>query len=183
MLSLHDKFNLLKDYKAIDYICFGKPVSEVAREKNIAKESLSSYITTKGAIISVVIEMTKLSQPKASSVVESLNEEAIVKEAKKAAATSIVAGIRVLKTKKARDYIKEQVLLDKSENVDVEKLINKKIAECVLSFAIDSLLIGTLVVEASSLKKINDWEGLVAENTYKVLRKDLVKIVRQIKSV
>lgn len=180
MLSGKDKFNLLSKFKAVDYICFGEPFSEIARSENINKEFLSSYVTTKGAITSVAIEMTKLSQPKSTD--GTFDESNVVTEAKKIAASSIAASVQVMKTSKARDYIKEQVLANNDKSENVEKLIDQKMVESALSFAIDSLFIGSMLTEATTLDKINGWEGLVVENTYKVLRNDLVRIVNKIKN-
>ena len=181
MLSSRDKFNLLRNYKALDYICFGKPIEEVAKVEGVDRTLVSQYITTKGGLISVVIEMTKMCETKTGD--EELDPKTLVNESKKVAASSITAGIHVLKTKKAREYIKEQVLSSsKDDKADVDKAIDLKLAEAALSFSIDSLLIGTVLAEATSFSKINDWEGVIVENTYKVLRNDLLSIVQKIKS-
>ena len=57
MLSKESKIRVLENFYAIDYIFFGKPLKKVTSCCPLIKED---YLSIKGALMSVFIEMAKM---------------------------------------------------------------------------------------------------------------------------
>lgn len=67
---------------------------------------------------------------------------------------------------------------DKALNL-VEEMQNQ-IRQQAFSLAVDNLLIGRIIDESAAFDKLNEWEGTIIEDSYKILRSNLVESAYEI---
>ena len=174
MLSKEAKIRIMESYLGFDYLLFGKPVTEV---DTCCIFVIEDFIQTKGALLSTMIEMFRHVKPEFESIKGKVDETALKESASFWAKNMRRETIKVLATQKIREDIKkcvkEDVLHEKAS--DVEEFVNKRIKERAFSIAIDNYLIAKMLNENIDIKKMNDWQGRVIEDAYKVVRESLVE--------
>jgi len=172
MLSKESKIRVLENFYALDYVFFGKPLREVESCCPLIKED---YLSIKGALMSVFIEMVKLAEHQPEKIQESLNSKVLLKSARTAAKSAREAASLVVKTERARADIKRELReeVDKSESPNISDLIETKIREKAFRLAVDNLLVARLLNESKNPEALNDWTGKVIEDSYKILRDNL----------
>ena len=179
MLLKESKIKVLENFYGLDYIFFGRPVSEISTCCPLVKEE---YLSIKGALMSVFVEMIKLMEHSPNESSNRLNSRELMGEARAAAQLSRNEAERVVSSEKSRDDIKNVVreAMAGDDNVDVSALVESKIREKAFSLAVDHLLIGGVVGEAYSLEEMDSWEGEIIEDSYKILRDNLVEAAHDI---
>lgn len=174
MLSKESKIRVLENFYALDYVLFGKPVKDVEFCCPLVKEE---YVSIKGALMSVFVEMLKLVDHKPQVVKEKLNSKAIMKNARSSAKVARENSEKIVSSAKARSNIKAMLKeeLHKDPKVNVSNLVEKAIRSKAFSLAIDNLLVARSLVESKDLKGLSRWEGQIIEDSYKILRDNLVE--------
>jgi hypothetical protein len=174
MLSKESKIRVLEDFYALDYVFFGKPVREVEFCCPLVKEE---YLSVKGALMSVYVEMLKLVGHKPSTISETVNGDKLKKNARYAAKIARENSERIVSSSKARANIKSMLKeeLTKDPKVNVSSLVERAIRTKAFSLAVDNLLIARSLKESKGYKKLNTWEGQIVEDSYKILRDNLVE--------
>jgi uncharacterized protein YaiL (DUF2058 family) len=172
MLSKESKIGVLENFYGIDYVLLGKPVGKIQNCCPVVKEE---YISIKGALLSVFVEMLRLMDHSPKSLKEQIDSTALKGIAKENAKTSRLASQKIVKTENARRDIKAELkeALTENKNVDVTTLVESKIREKAFRLALDHLLIARALNEAKNLEGLNDWTGKVVEDSYKILRDSL----------
>lgn len=175
MLQKNSKIRILENFHALDYTLFGKPVNEVEVCCPFLKEE---YLTTKGALLSVVIEMYEIigHTPKLSKKVNSKTLHEMAKQSAKLAR----ANSKVLVASKAgRNSIKRVITesLKNDSKQDLNKLVQTEIRKKAFSLAIDNLLLGKVVQESKNFKALTTWKGKVLEEAYTKIRESLIESV------
>lgn len=176
MLTKESKIRVLESYYALDYAIFGKPVK---RMESCCLALIEDYINVKGALLSVMIEMYKLVEFSPTKLTEKVNMSALSSMAKKSAAIARENCQKLVVTEKGKQDIKaelKEALATSEDDINIEDIVKEKIREKAFSLAVDNLLIARTLSECdeSALKKLNDWEGRILEDAYKVLRDSLV---------
>lgn len=173
MLSKESKIRVLENFYAVDYILFGKPASKVETCCPLVREE---YLSIKGALLSVHVEMLKLIDHKPKSLTETVDRGKLIDNAKKSAKIAREQAQKIVTSKKARENIKEsiKVALQEDSKVNVSKLVEQQIRMKAFGLAIDNLLIGRTIREGK-YESLNTWEGQIIEDSYKVLRDNLVE--------
>jgi len=175
MLTKDSKIKVLENFYGIDYTLLGKPVSEVGV---CCPFFLEEYMSVKGALMSVVIEMYKLIDHAPKPIFEGKIDRTILKEcaiqnAKNARATAK----KLVASESGRQSVKKRVLatLSESKDVSTEKLVQETIRRKSFSLAVDNILVGSAITESNNYSALNSWEGKILEDAYKILRDQLVE--------
>jgi len=179
MLSKESKIRVLENFYGIDYVLFGKPVNRVTNCCPVVKEE---YVSIKGALLSVFIEMLRLMEHTPKKLTEKVTSVMLTEMAKTSAKNARREAKRIVTTEAARKDIKADLKEALKENVkvDLPKLVETKIREKGFRLAIDNLLIARALVEAKNLSEMNEWTGKIAEDSYKILRDSLCETAMMI---
>jgi hypothetical protein len=179
MLSKESKIRVLENFYALDYIFFGKPLVKIENCCPLLKED---YLSVKGALLSVFVEMAQLIKHSPKAVQERVGSNQLLKLARESANNSRYAAQRVVTTEKARADIKQEVklALKESKDLDVSQLIEIKIREKAFRLAVDNLLVAKTLNESKNYKALNDWTGRIIEDSYKILRDNLCEAATSI---
>jgi len=172
MLSKESKIRVLENFYGIDYVFFGKPVGKVDNCCPVVKEE---YVSIKGALLSVFVEMLRLMDHTPQPIEEKVDSKALTEMAKTSAKNSRYASQKIVTTEAARKDIKVELkeALDQNKNADVNKIVESKIREKAFRLAIDNLLVARALTEAKNLQAMNEWTGKIVEDSYKILRDNL----------
>lgn len=174
MLSKESKIRVLENFYALDYVFFGKSVKDVDMCCPLVKEE---YLSVKGALMSVYVEMLKLVSHTPTVTEQVIKSKDLFKKARSSAKIARENAQKIVGSAKARANIKETLkeALNKDPKINVSALVEKSIVTKAFGLAIDNLLIARSLNEAKALKKLNEWEGQIIEDSYKVLRDNLVE--------
>ena len=179
MLLKESKIKVLENFYALDYIFFGRPVNEVSTCCPLVKEE---YLSIKGALLSVFVEMLKLIEHAPDESSNRLTSKELMAEARASAQLSRNEAERIVSSDRSRDNIKVSVkeAMSGDNNVDIATLVEAKIREKAFSLAVDHLLVGGSIAEAAALEELDSWEGEIVEDSYKILRDNLVEAAHDI---
>lgn len=179
MLSKESKIRVLENFYALDYVFFGKSVGQVESCCPLVKEE---YLSIKGALLSVFVEMIKLIDHKPEGVTEQVDSKVLMQNARTSAQTARENAQRIVSTDKSRANIKEALKekIKEDKNLDISEAIEQQIRQKAFTLATDSLLLARVVSESTDLSKLNDWEGTIIEDSYKILRDNLVESAYEI---
>ena len=180
-LKKESKIRVLENFYSLDYVLFGKPV---IKENVCCPVFVEEYISVKGALMSLVIEMYKLVKHSPETITEKVNEKSLRKMARESAIIARENCKKLVTSKKGRKNVKtelrESLSKMNSKKVNIEKLVQDKIRTKAFSLAVDNLLIGRAITESKKIKKLNSWNGRIIEDAYKVLRDNLVEAAMNI---
>lgn len=179
MLLKESKIKVLENFYGLDYIFFGRPVSEISTCCPLVKEE---YLSIKGALMSVFLEMLRLMEHAPDEDSNRVTSKELMAEARAAAQLSRNEAERVVSSEKSREDIKVTVResMVGAGNIDIGALVESKIREKAFALAVDHLLIGGVVTEAVALEDMDSWEGEIIEDSYKILRDNLVEAAHDI---
>lgn len=172
-LSKETKVRVLENFYAIDYILFGKHAKKV----KMTKEDRESYYAVKGAILSTLIEMYKLVGHSPKSLKEKVDLTKLVKSARSSAKVARENCQKLVVTEKGRSDVKkavEESVKTAKGTIDIEKIVQGEIRKKAFGLALDNLLIARTIQESKKYKNMNEWEGKIIEDAYKILRDNLV---------
>ena len=177
MLTKESKMRILENFYAIDLTLFGKPAPKL---ETCCPETIKEFVTVKGALLSVMVEMHKLTDHMPDEINEQVTNNHLKEHAVYSAKLARKNARSLVITDKGRSLIKEEIRksITEGENSErpLEELVEDKIREKTFSLAIDNLLVGRLVSEAVSYENLNEWEGQILEDAYKVLRDSMVEV-------
>ncbi|MHA1816190.1 MAG: hypothetical protein ACTSX1_09310 [Candidatus Heimdallarchaeaceae archaeon] len=179
MLTKESKITVLENFYGIDYALFGKSVSQVESCCPLLKED---YLAIKGALLSVYIEMLKLIEHEPSNLKEFVDSDNLKTRAKGNARIAREYAERIVKSTKARHDIKESLkeAIKENANIDVSYIVENVIRQKAMALAVDSLLIAKALNESVEASNLNTWEGKLLEDSYKILRDNLIESAWQI---
>jgi len=177
MLSKESKIRVLENFYALDYVFFGKSVNKVDTCCPLVKEE---YLSIKGALLSVFIEMLKLVEHKPAALSEQIVSKSLLKNARSNAAWARETSQKLVMTKKAKANIKESLkeALAEDPKADVTMVVEAEIRQKAFSLAVDNLMV-TRIIKESKFQNLNEWEGRIIEDSYKILRDNLAEAARQ----
>jgi len=173
-LSKESKIRVLENFYAMDYVLFGKPVKNMG---TCCPALIEEYISVKGALLSVMIEMFNLVEHTPAKLQEKVDTKSLHKMAKNSAKLAREMCEKLVSSRKGRAELKETLkeAVTSEENVNVENVVQRKIREKAFSLAIDNLLVAKTLSESKNYKQLNEWEGRIIEDAYKILRDNLVE--------
>jgi len=172
MLSKESKIKVLENFYGLDYVFFGKGLKTVNNCCPVVKEE---YLSIKGALMSVYIEMLKLMKYSPSPLEEKVDSAALLSNARTSAKEARIAAQKVVATEAARNDIKAELKesLKENKDQDIPSLVEAKIREKAFRLAVDNMLVAKALNEADDLKEMNEWSGKIVEDSYKILRDSL----------
>lgn len=179
MLSKESKIKVLEGFYGVDYALFGKPLKKVGNCCPVIKEE---YVSIKGALLSVYIEMLKLMKHQPAAIEEKVDMKGLRKIASETAASAREASRKVVTTERARADIKAELreALAENKKLDITALVETKIREKAFRLAVDNILVARALQEASDLDAMKSWEGEIIEDSYKILRDSLCETAMMI---
>ena len=174
MLNKSSKIRILENFYAVDYVLFGKPLKKMKFENN---ELVEEYVAIKSALLSTLIEMFSVVGHTPKPINEKLNTLAIKKMAIGSAKIARENCEKLVTTDKARENIKRKLResVEKENDVTISEFVQNKIRQEAYSLAIDNLLVARTISESENYKNLNEWEGKIIEDAYKVLRRSLIE--------
>jgi len=174
MLQKESKIRVLENFYSLDYVFFGKPVKKM---QACCPSLIEDYITVKGALMSLMIEMYKLIDHKPEAIDGVVTSEGLAETARENAKIARENAHHLVHSDKGRQDIKEELRnsITEDSDINIEEEVKDKIREKAFSLAIDNILIGRAVTESDQIEVLNDWEGKIVEDAYKVLRDSLVE--------
>jgi len=172
------KIRVLENFYALDYVFFGKPIKDVKVCCPLVREE---YLSIKGALLSVFVEMLKLVEHNPKPLTEQVDTKSLIKEARRSATIARNNAQKIIMSDKARDNIKSKLKEELAENADADitSIVESQIRQKAFNLAIDNLMIARTISE-SKFDKLNEWEGKLIEDSYKILRDNLVEAAYQI---
>jgi hypothetical protein len=179
MLSKESKIRVLENFYGIDYVLFGKPLKSVDNCCPVIKEE---YVSIKGALLSVYVEMLKLIDHTPKALEEKVDTKSLRKMAIESAKSARLASQKLVTTEQARVDIKNELkeMIDSNKNTDAPKIVENKIREKAFRLAVDNLLVARALTEAKEINTLNDWTGKIVEDSYKLLRDSLCETTMMI---
>lgn len=179
MLSKESKLRVLENFYSVDYALFGKPIKEMTTCCPVLKQE---YLASKGALLSVVVEMMKYTGHSPNPISEYVDSSALLGKSKKSARLVREYVSKLVSTPKSRRDIKVSVIESLRENkqADIVKLTEEKIKEKAFSLVLDTLLVARVLKESTLVQNFNDVSGRILEDSYKILRDSLVSIAMEI---
>lgn len=172
-LSKESKIRILEDFYAIDYILFGKKLKDIGARKELAEE----YLYHKGAIMSITMEMMNLVGHSPKALNEKVNTKNLLKFSRNSAILARENCQKLVSCNEGRKSIKKE-LKESFKNkkiTNLEETVHNKIREKSYRLALDNLLIARTISESKNYKKLNEFEGKLIEDAYKILRDQLVE--------
>jgi len=108
---------------------------------------------------------------------EAVNGPKLQKQARKSAKVARENSEKIVSSPKARANIKSMLKeeLSKDPKLDISGLVERTIRTKAFGLAVDNLLIARALRESKSYKKLNKWEGQIIEDSYKILRDNLIE--------
>jgi hypothetical protein len=178
MLSKESKIRVLENFYGLDYVFFGKPISKVESCCPLVKED---YISLKGALLSTFIEMLKQTEHSPKPLAEKVDTKKLQENAKLAARFARESARKVVVSEKSKNNLKESLKeeLSRNKKADITKIVERAIREKAFSLAVDNLLVARILKE-SKIKRFDSFESRIIEDSYKILRDNLVESAMQI---
>ena len=179
MLSKESKIRVLENFYALDYVFFGKPAGQVESCCPLLKEE---YLSIKGALLSVFVEMLKLVDHTPDQLKEQVGSKDLMALARNSAKIARENAQRIVSTDKSRANIKETLkgMIKEDKDLDISATIEGQIRTKAFSLAVDNLLLARVVSESTAFDKLNEWEGTIIEDSYKILRDNLIESAYEI---
>jgi len=173
MLTKESKIKVLENFYALDYVFFGRPLNEV---ETCCEALAEDYLSVKGAVMSVMIEMYKLVDHFPEPVQEKIDSSTLKSSAKSRAKIAREMAHKLVATPKGRADIKAELreAIEEDNTIDVNTIVEGKIREKAFRLACDNLLIASTISESINYEELNEWSGRIIEDSYKILRDSLV---------
>lgn len=171
-MSKSMKSEVLKHWFGIDSILFGQKATD-----SLSEETLSNYLTTKGALLSNLFEIYKKigleSDPRFKTVADMVKESLSLADVSKKRAKELLESESV--TKMVRDEIKDIG--------SMESLTEREVARYVVIKRLNAVAMDSMLLETSLTDKqkdlLNDWKGKILIDAHKNLRDNLIEISLQ----
>lgn len=173
MLQKESKIRILENFHSLDYIFFGKSVKKM---DSCCPTLVEDYISIKGALMSLMVEMLRMIDHSPPSLDGKVTKESLRKAARENAKIARENAESLVVSAKGRADIKAALreAIKEDEDLSVEEEVKDQIRQKAYSLAVDNVLVARAVVESKEHEKLNDWEGQIIEDAYKVLRDNLV---------
>ncbi len=179
-LTKNSRIRILEHFYAIDYALLGKNVSKC---KKCNSELTEEYLSTKGALMSTMIEMFELVKHSPKKMIqEKINSKKLLLMARESAQIARENCKKLVASKKGRESVKTELReilsnpKNKGKKINLENVVNRKIKQKAFRLALDNLLIARTITESKEYKNLNSWSGKIIEDAYKILRDNLVDI-------
>jgi len=174
MLHKESKIRVLENFYALDNVFFGKPIQKM---KSCCEALTEDYMTVKGAFMSLMIEMYGIIGHEPNSIIDKINTKDLRIQARESAKIARLNAQALVETDQGRADVKASLkeALEENEDLNIQDEVREAIRKKAFGLAIDNLLIGRALGESNSVEKLNEWDGQIVEDAYKVLRDNLVE--------
>lgn len=179
MLLKESKIKVLEAFYGIDLALFGKQLKKVDNCCPVIKEE---YVSIKGALLSVYVEMLKIMEHQPEPLEEKVDMKEMLRASIGSAKMAREAARKVVTTERARADIKNELkeALAENKKLDITALVEAKIREKSFRLAVDNILVAQALKEATNLDAMKSWEGEIIEDSYKILRDSMCETAMMI---
>ncbi len=174
MLQTESKIRVLENFYSLDYVFFGKPITEMT---SCCPGLVEEYVGIKGALMSLMVEMYTLINHQPEEITEEIGSDELRYAGKENAKVARENAEELVSTDQGKEDIKMELqeAIEGNEDLVIEDVVKEKIREKAYGLAIDNLLMARALTETEIPEVLNDWEGELLEDAYKVLRDSLVE--------
>lgn len=174
MLQKESKIRVLENFYALDNVFFGKPVKKM---QSCCDALIEDYMTVKGAFMSLMIEMYGIIDHSPAALTEKMSTKAIKVQARESAKVARYDAQQLVETDKGRSDIKASLKesLEENSDLNIEDQVRETIRKKAFGLAVDSLLLKRSFLESKNVDNLNEWDGQIVEDAYKVLRDNIVE--------
>ena len=182
MLSKESKIRLLESFYSLDYLFFGDRLKSVKVDPALAE----NYLVLKSALSSVIIEMFKIVEH--SPIIENTKIDApsLLECASRDAKAAKIICKKLVVSEDGKADVKAQIkeILSEDSNIVKEvpilQIVKEEVERKAYSLAVDTLLIAKMLRESKRYQALNEAEGRVLEDSYKLIRDSLVETAQTI---
>ncbi len=173
-LPKESKIKVLENFYAMDYVFFGKPVREIEACCPVLAED---YLTVKGAMMSIMIELYSLVDHSPAPVTEKVDTKSLLSNAIVRAKLAREMAQKLVASEKGKFEIKESLkeAISQDKDIQIGDAVEERIREKAFGLACDHLLIASTISESKNYEQMNEWSGRIIEDSYKILRDSLVE--------
>jgi len=178
MLVKESKIRVLENFYGVDYALLGKPVSEASVCCPFLTEE---YLSTKGALMSCLVEMYKEIEHSPKATKTSIKESDLHLLAKKSAKVARENAKLSVGSEKGRARIKKAVsealqISKKQKKVNIDSIVKNKTQLEAFVSCLDSMLIGRALKESKNPTALKEtWTGKILKEAYLSLRTALAE--------
>jgi len=174
MLQKESKIRVLENFYGLDYVFFGKPVQVM---ESCCDSLIEDYMTIKGAFMSLMIEMYGLIDHQPAPLTEKVETKDLRIQAREAAKIARLNARTLVESPKGRASVKLHLkeALEENSDLNIQDEVKNVIRQKAFGLAVDNLLISRSMTESKSVDKLNEWDGQIVEDAYKVLRDNMVE--------
>ena len=174
MLQKESKIKVLEKFYALDYTFFGKPVKEM---KSCCVGTIEEYLSVKAALMSTLIEMYKLVDHKPEKLKEKVGSDKLHENARSQAKLARQISKKLVVSEKGSTDVKNTLResLKNDNELKVSDVVEEAIREKAFKLACDHLMIAGTLSESENVGGLNEWSGLILEDSYKILRDTLIE--------
>lgn len=179
-MTKENKIRVLENFQTIDRLLFGKPASKLI---GCCPALLTEYVSTKGALLSVIVEMMKLTNYKAPTIKKTVTSKLLVESSKFVANKIKNETKKVMMGKKMKTHLKKSLMeqVRKNQIMNLSEDVKQKIQSKTMSVALDNLLIGRMLNESCDYSKFKKMEGRILKEAYLTVRDSLVECAMDLK--
>jgi len=174
MLQKESKIRVLENFYGLDYVFFGKPVHKM---QGCCESLVEDYMTIKGAFMSLMIEMYEMIDHQPNPLTEKITKKDLRRLARESAKVARENAKRLVESPQGRANVKLALKesLEENSDLNIEDEVIETIRKTAFGLSVDNLLIGRSLGESKSVAKLNEWDGQIVEDAYKVLRDNMVE--------
>lgn len=181
-LTKESKIRVLESFYALDHIFFGDHASNVKESlSEVGKTMYEEYQTSKGALLTITVEMFNLLGHKPESITENVDTKSLKEMAQESSNIAKKNARKILESSKGQQFIKEEVKQAQNANEDnISSIVDQKVNEVSKQISVDNLLVARTLHESETPDKLNEWEGEILEDAYKVLRDHVIEVAEKL---
>jgi len=179
-MTKENKVRILENFQTIDRLLFGKPSKNLI---GCCPALMLEYTNTKGALLSVIIEMMKVTNYQAPLIKKKVTSKLLTESSIFVANKIKKATKKVMIGKKMKSHLKESLMkqIKKHQISNLSEDIKQQVESKTMSVALDNLLIGRMLKESCDYSKFNKMEGRILQEAYITVRDALVECAVDLK--
>ena len=169
---------ILEAWYVVDSILFNDHAKYVIKEGSKFRE----YISLKGAMLSSLYEYYShiKYQPIYEDGVLPTDIKVLVENARKTAIYSKKVASKMLQKENIKTALKQKIIREAEENnaKDVNSFSEQVIQEKFTQLTLDNILVGIPVLDSQDQDKCDDMKGQILEDSYKMMRNNLMDLAK-----
>ena len=182
-LTKESKIRVLENFYALDHIFFGDEASNLKENLSGVGQTLyEEYQSSKGALLTIAIEMFNFLGHNPEKFEGNVDSTSVKEMAQESSGLAKRNAKKILESEKGQSFIKEEVKQARENNEEnLSDVVDQKVSEVSKQIAVDNLIVARTLYESEQPDKLNEWEGEILEDAYKVLRDHVIEVAEKIR--